>query len=112
VTTRPDDEHLNDDELWARDRLEALLGSSLRVTDQRGGPPELHDFEADLPGGLVAAIEVTSEVERERLDLAASAQRHLSGLELRSSDQCWQVGLASDATINAIDPGELNCLRC
>lgn len=29
---------------------------------------------------------------------------------VRSSDHFWQVGLASDATINAIDPGELVAL--
>jgi len=106
VSTRPDDEHLDPYELWARDRLEPLVGS-LRVIDKKGGPPGLHDFEADLPGALVAAIEVTSEVERERLDLAASVQRRLSDLKLRSSSHCWQVGLASDAIVNAIDPSEL-----
>ena len=51
VTTRQDDEHLDPFELWARDRLEPLLGP-LRVIDKKGGPPPgLHDFEADLPRG-------------------------------------------------------------
>jgi hypothetical protein len=73
VTTRPDDEHLNEHELWARDHLEPLLGS-LRVIDKEGGPPGLHDFKADLPSALVAALEVTSEVES-----TASAWRPRSG---------------------------------
>lgn len=106
VTTRQDDDDLDPYELWARDRLEPLLGL-LRVTDKKGGPPGLHDFEADLPGGLVAALEVTSEVERERLDLTASAHRRLSALTLPGSSHCWQVGLAADARVNAISPGDL-----
>ncbi len=106
MSTRPDDEHLDQYELWARDRLEPLLGS-LRVIDKKGGPPGIHDFEADLPGALVAAIEVTSEVERARLDLAASAHRRLASLQLRDSSQCWQVGLAADARVNAISPPKL-----
>jgi hypothetical protein len=65
VTQRPDDEHLNSYELWARDWIEPLLGR-LRVVDRKGGRPGLHDFEADLPNGSTAAIEVTSEVESQR----------------------------------------------
>jgi hypothetical protein len=106
VTARQDDEHLDPFELWARDRLEPLLGS-LRVIDKKGGPPRLHDFEADLPGGLVAALEVTSEVEQARLKLTASAHRRLSALTLPGSTQCWQVGLAADACVNAISPRDL-----
>jgi hypothetical protein len=106
VTARQDDEHLNPSELWARDCLEPLLGS-LRVIDKKGGPPKQHDFEADLPGGLVAALEVTSEVEKARLDLTASAHRRLSALTLPGSSQFWQVGLAADACVNAISPRDL-----
>jgi hypothetical protein len=97
VNTRQDDEHLNPYELWARDRLEPLLGS-LRVIDKKGGPPELHDF---------AAIEATSEVEPARLSLTASAHRRLSVLALPDSSRCWQVGLAADARVNAISPDDL-----
>jgi hypothetical protein len=64
----------------------------------------MHDFEADLPGGLVAALEVTGVVEQERLHLAALAGRRLSGLRLPGSRHVWQVGLASDAIVNAIRP--------
>lgn len=107
VAQRPDDEHLDPYEQWARDRLEPVLGS-LRVIDrnQKGGPPGLHDLEADLPAG-VAAVEITSEVESARLDLAASAHRRLSTLTLRGSGHRWQVGLAANARVNAIRPAAL-----
>ena len=51
-------------------------------TDRRGGPSGLHDFEVDLPNGSIAALEVTGEVDKERLGLAASAERHLSSITL------------------------------
>jgi hypothetical protein len=105
VTQRQDDEHLDSYEQWARDRLEPVLGP-LRVTDRKGGPPGLHDLEADLPAG-VAAVEITSEVESARLGLAASAHRRLSTLTLRGSGRRWQVGLAADAQVNAIHPAAL-----
>jgi hypothetical protein len=101
VVERPDDQHLNWDERWVRDRLEYVYGS-LRVIDRKGGQPGLHDLEADLPGEEVAAIEITSEVEEARLDLAASADRHLSALKLPGSNNVWQVGLPAHARVNAI----------
>jgi hypothetical protein len=64
----------------------------------------MHDFEAHLPDGLVAALEVTGVVERQRLNLAASADRRLSGLRLRGSRHVWQVRLAADAIVNSISP--------
>jgi hypothetical protein len=105
VTERPDNEHLDSYEQRARYRLEPVLGF-LRVIDRKGGPPGLHDLEADLPAG-VAAVEITSEVESARLDLAASAHRRLSTLTLRGSGHRWQVGLAADARVNAIRPAAL-----
>jgi len=44
---RRDDECLDENERWARDRLEKSLGQ-LRVIDRsrKGGPPGLHDFAA------------------------------------------------------------------
>lgn len=98
-------QHPDPYERLARDRLEPLLGP-LRPIDVTGGPPGLHDFEADLPDGSITAIEVTSEVDRARLDLTASAQRRLSGLTLPGSNHCWQVGLAAGARVNAISPGD------
>lgn len=96
---------MNDDldpyEVYARDRLTPLLGP-LRRIDRRGGPPGLHDFEADLPAGSVAALEVTSEVDNQRLDLAASTERHLSSITLPDSELLWLVGLAATARVNAI----------
>jgi hypothetical protein len=100
------DEHLDRTERWARDRLERVLGP-LRVIDQKGGPPGLHDLEADLAGGMIAAIEITSEVEGSRLSLMASADRRLSGLRLSGSDYVWQIGLAPDAQVSAIRPADL-----
>jgi hypothetical protein len=107
VAQRPDDEHLDPHEQWARDRLEPVFGL-LRVIDRnrKGGPPGLHDLEADLPAG-VAAVEITSEVESARLNLAASASRRLSRLTLRGSSHRWQVGLAADARVNDIRPAAL-----
>lgn len=109
MTQRPDDEHLDSYERWARDRLEPVLGP-LRVIDRKGGPPGLHDLEADLPAGGIAAVEITSEVERARLDLAASAYRHLSALTLAGSSYSWQVGLAAHARVNDIQPADLLAL--
>jgi hypothetical protein len=108
VATRPGDEYLNWTERWARGRLEPVVGP-LRVIDvnRKGGPPGLHDFEADLPGGAIAAIEITSEVEKARLSLMASADRHLKKLRLPGSDYVWQVGLTADAKVNAIGPTTL-----
>jgi hypothetical protein len=67
----------------------------------------MHDFEANLPGGVVAALEVTGVVEQERLNMAASADRRLSGLRLPGSRHVWQVGLAEEAIVNAISPETL-----
>ena len=93
MATRQGGENLNPYEMWTRDRLEPFLGP-LRVMDRKGGGPQgMHDFEGDLPGGLVAALEVTGVVEQERLHLAALASRRLSGLRLPGSHQVWQVGL-------------------
>jgi hypothetical protein len=56
VTLQPEDDDLDQYEAWAQDRLTPLLGP-LRRIDRRGGPPGLHDFEADLADGSVAALE-------------------------------------------------------
>jgi len=79
----------------------------LRVVDRPGGQPGLHDFEADLAGGSVAAIEVTAEVDAQRLDQASSAERRFSSLRLPGSNSLWLVGLAPDARVNAITAATL-----
>jgi hypothetical protein len=109
VTLQPKDDDLDPYEAWAHDRLTPLLGP-LRRIDRRGGPPGLHDFEADLPDGSTAALEVTVEVDDQRLDLAASAERRLSSITLPNSESLWLVGLAANARVNAIKPNDLRRL--
>jgi|RhiMetdeSRZDD1v2_1073273.scaffolds.fasta_scaffold664409_1 hypothetical protein len=109
VTLQPEDDDLDQYEAWAQDRLTPLLGS-LRRIDRRGGPPGLHDFEADLADGSVAALEVTVEVDDQRLDLAASAKHRLSSITLPNSQSLWLVGLAATARVNAIRPDDLRRL--
>jgi hypothetical protein len=91
-------------EQCARDRLEPILGP-LRVTDPGGGPQPVHDFEADLPGGLIAAIEVTSENESARLELESMAQRLQPFLTLPGSKFTWLVGLHPGARLKDISSG-------
>jgi hypothetical protein len=109
VTLQPEDDDLDQYEAWAQGRLTPLLGP-LRRIDRRGGPPGLHDFEADLADGSVAALEVTVEVDDQRLDLAASAARRLSSITLPNSQSLWLVGLAATARVNAIRPDDLRRL--
>lgn len=86
-------------ELWARDRLEPLLGT-LRVIDKKGGPAGQHDFEADLPGGLVAALEVTSEVEPDRLSVASEIRRRgMSRYPAPGLHSLWSVRPTDDARV-------------
>jgi hypothetical protein len=106
---QPEDDDLDQYEIWACERLTPHLGP-LRTIDRRGGPPGLHDFEADLADGSVAALEVTGEVDAQRLDLASSAERRLSSVTLPGSKSLWLVGLAADARVRAITPDELRRL--
>src|SRR5262245_23537264 len=100
VLAQQDVEHLDEFELWALDRLEPLLGW-LRIIDKKGGPPPgQHDFEADLPGGLVAALEVTSEVEAFRLGVAYEIRRRgMSRYPVPGLNFLWSVRLADDARV-------------
>jgi hypothetical protein len=109
MTPQPEHDDLDQYEAYAHDRLTRLLGP-LRRIDRRGGSPGLHDFEADLPGESVAALEVTGEVDDQRLDLAASAERRLSAITLPDSPSRWLVGLAATARVNAIRPDDLRRL--
>jgi hypothetical protein len=65
-------------------------------------PEGVHDFEADLADGLVAAVEVTSEVDSERLDQAASTEHHISSLTVTNSQRRWLVALAEGASVKTI----------
>jgi hypothetical protein len=58
----------------------------------------------------VAALEVTGEVDAQRRSVAASAERRLSSITVLNSESLWLVGLAADARISAIKPGELHRL--
>jgi hypothetical protein len=109
VTLQPEDDDLDQYEAWARARLAPLLGPLWRV-DRRGGPPGLHDFEADLPDGSVAALEVTGEVDAQRRSLAAAAERRLAKVTLPGSSSLWLVGLAPSARVSAIRRPELRRL--
>src|SRR5258708_7486941 len=93
----------------ARERLEPILGP-LREIDPRGGPRPLHDFEADLPGGAVAAIEVTGQVDAKRLEQASSARRRFSALTLPGSKLAWQVALDPYARVKLIRSADLRHL--
>jgi hypothetical protein len=93
-------------ERWARERLEPILGT-LREIDPGGGPRSLYDFEADLPGAGIAAIEVTGQVEAKRLEQASSAQRRFDSFTLPGSSLVWQIGLDPRARVNAIRPEDL-----
>jgi hypothetical protein len=106
VTLQPEDDDLDQYEAWAHDWLSPLLGP-LRRVDRRGGPPGLHDFEADLADGSVAALEVTGEVDAQRLRLASSAERRFSAITLADSESLWLVGLAPGARVSAIRPDDL-----
>jgi hypothetical protein len=114
VTLRPDDEHLDRYERWARDRLEHLEPrfGQLRVTDRKGGPPGMHDFEADGPAGPVAAIEVTSVGEPGRLSVESEiTKRGLSSFPLPGLTSRWLVRLTDNAQVrDASRPDKLRPL--
>jgi hypothetical protein len=55
-------------------------------------------------------LEVTGEVDDQRLNLEASTERHLSSITVPDSDSLWLVGLAATARVNAIKPGDLRRL--
>src|SRR5262245_52443937 len=92
----PGDEHLKEDERWARRLLEGTVGQT-RVTDRKGGPEGHHDLEAILPDSRIAAIEITSEADQARLSVAAAARRHLSTVTVPGSQFAWLVTVTPQA---------------
>lgn len=103
MSTRPDDHHLDDAERWARERLEQLepqLGS-LRVTDLKGGPPGMHDFEGTGHEGT-AVLEVTSVVEPGRQAVMAEISQRGKSLPLPDSASQWLLYLRNDARIREL----------
>jgi hypothetical protein len=102
-----DDDCLDEYERWARDFLQPRLGA-FRVTD-RGGAQGVHDFEADLPDGSVAAIEVTGEVDAQRRALdAAIERREYSRLEVSTVRKRWIVHLVPNARVASLSSRELS----
>jgi hypothetical protein len=93
---------MNDSELYAKARLEPILGP-LRCIDCPGGTPGLHDFEADLPNGKVAAIEVTGDMNSDRLALEAELERQeLSSFTVPSLRMSWLVRLSPTARVQTL----------
>jgi hypothetical protein len=106
-----DDAGLDEYEQSARDRLSPILGP-LRFVDRPGAAPEgWHDFEADLPDGRTAAIEVTSEVDPARRSQASEVRRRgISTFSLPGSTLRWLVGLASGTRVRPLTESVLGNL--
>jgi hypothetical protein len=101
------DAYLDEYEHWARSRLTPLLGR-LRVVDRPGGEERLHDFEADLPDGSLAALEVTSEVDGTRRAQASEVERRgLASFTMPGAKLLWLVGLAAGAQVRTISRDKL-----
>jgi hypothetical protein len=112
VTREPDNEDLDSYERWARAWLEQLLGP-LQVIDRKGGPPGMHDFEAALRGGSVAALEITSQVASDRRSVESEIkQRGLSSFQVPGLASLWAVRVTDDARVKDISRhrGELSQL--
>jgi hypothetical protein len=93
---------MNDSEWYAKARLEPILGP-LRCIDCPGGTPGLRDFEAELPNGTVAAVEVTGNMNSDRLALEADLERQdLSSFTLPSLRMSWLVRLSPTARVQTL----------
>ncbi|GAA3549730.1 hypothetical protein [Kribbella ginsengisoli] len=91
-------------ERWAQRQLEPVLGE-MTFADRAGGPPGQHDFNATLPDGGGAAIEVTSVVDGDRRNLSASIEKKdLRGFRVSCSQRLWLVTLLSSAEVRAMSP--------
>jgi hypothetical protein len=113
VTPRPDDEHLNETERWARDRLERLEPrfGQLRVTDRKGGPSGRHDLEAGDPDRPAAAIEITSAVEPKRLGVESELRQRGLSFPMPGLSSRWSVRLTDQAQVRDVSrPDELQPL--
>lgn len=89
-------------------RLAGRLGGTWRWRDRPGAPDGTHDFDLDA-GGRRIALEVTSEVDRDRRQLDSEvAKRDWSVPEL---DHNWMVKVRPGCRINdlARESGELVC---
>jgi hypothetical protein len=88
-------------ERWAKRQLEPALGE-MTLADRAGGPPGQHDFNATLPDGGVAAIEVTSVVDGDRRNMSASIEKSLGRLRASRSERLWLVALLPFAQVRAM----------
>src|SRR6476620_810550 len=93
---------MDDSEWYAKARLKPILGP-WRCIDRPGGHTGLHDFEADLSNGDVAAIEVTGDMNSDRLALEKAVEHHdLSSFTVHSLRMSWLVRLSSTARVQTL----------
>ena len=93
-------------EAFAKACLEPLLGP-LAQRDLGGGATAEPDFTAELPGGHIAVVEVTSNIVQEEQRLDAATVRHLSEMRLPGSRRGWLVAPGPDANIIDLKNGAL-----
>ena len=102
-----DEADLDPYERYARRLLTPVLGP-LRIIDVRGSGKEgLHDFEADLADGSVAALEVTSTANGIRNSLAQEIRRRLSNIKKVGSAFVWTVSLQEGARVKQVTPDRI-----
>jgi hypothetical protein len=93
---------LDENEAWAVIRLSPLIGP-MRLVDMSGRQHK-HDFEATLPDGRFAAIEVTSETNRVLLSTrAAIQQKDLDRVHIEG-DVSWIFSIEHDARVSQLQP--------
>jgi len=103
------EEHLNEYEAFARERLENLLG--LRLQRVRPGQPgRRHDFEAIQDDRRVVAVEVTGRVDDHRRKQLAAISERLPSFPLPGSAKLWMVNLLASAHVGKVRKGEIQRL--
>lgn len=76
---------------WRRS-LESVVGPTPRGRSEgRAAGPARHDLDAELNGGVIAAIEIISEADQTGLRAAAAPRRHLGTVTVPGSQFAWLV---------------------